>query len=123
MSDQREANGLSPLQWTAVALVATTGILHVYAGFIEGRIPVLLAGVGYGGALVLFALDYRRRLLYLVGIPYTLVQIPLWYVANAGEFTVVGYADKATQVLLVLTLVYLYWRERSLAAASSTPTA
>jgi hypothetical protein len=98
---------LTQLQWLAVALVVITGALHVYAGIVEGRIPVALAGVGYAGALVLFLLDFRRRLLYLVGIPYTAVQIPLWIVAKS-EYGVVDYVDKAVQIVLILVLIYLY---------------
>ena len=98
---------LTRLQWIAIALVAITGVLHVYAGVVEGRAPVALAGVGYAGALVLFFLDYRRRLLYLVGIPYTAVQIPIWLVVKS-EYGVVDYVDKAAQVVLILVLVYLY---------------
>ena len=69
---------MTPIHWLAVALVVITGVIHVYAGIVEGRIPVALAGVGYAGALVLFFLNYRRRLLYAIGIPYTAIQIPLW---------------------------------------------
>ena len=98
---------LTRLQWVAVALVVVTGVLHVYAGIIEGRIPVALAGVGYAGALVLFFFDYRRRLLYLIGIPYTAVQFPLWIVAKS-EYGMVDYVDKAVQVALILVLIYLY---------------
>ena len=98
---------LTRLQWIAVGLVAITGVLHVFAGVVEGRIPVTLAGVGYAGALVLFFLDYRRRLLYLVGIPYTAVQFPLWIVAKS-EYGMVDYVDKAVQAVLILVLLYLY---------------
>ena len=98
---------LTQLQWLAVALVVITGVLHVYAGIVEGRIPVALAGVGYAGALVLFFFDYRRRLLYLLGIPYTAVQFPLWIVAKS-EYGMIDYVDKAVQVALILVLIYLY---------------
>jgi len=98
---------LTQLQWLAIALVVVTGVLHVYAGVVEGRIPVALAGVGYAGALVLFFLDYRRRLLYLIGIPYTAVQFPLWIVAKS-EYGMIDYVDKAVQVVLILVLIYLY---------------
>lgn len=98
---------LTQLQWLAVALVVVTGVLHVYAGIVEGRIPVALAGVGYAGALVLFFLDYRRRLLYLIGIPYTAVQVPLWIVAKS-EYGMIDYVDKAVQVALIVVLIYLY---------------
>lgn len=104
-----ETESVEPIQWLAVGLVLLTGILHVYAGLVEGRLPLTLAGVGFFGAIVLFLFDYRRRLLYLVGVVYTGIQIPLWYVANAGEFTALGYTDKAIQVILVAVLAYLYW--------------
>jgi hypothetical protein len=98
---------LTTLHWLAVALVVVTGVLHVYAGVVEGRLPVALAGVGYAGALVLFLLNYRRRLLYAIGIPYTAVQIPIW-LAVKSEYTVVGYVDKTVQVVLILVLLVLY---------------
>jgi hypothetical protein len=108
-----EKNGsLTRVQWLAVSLVVVTGVLHVYAGFVEGRIPVALAGFGYGGALVLFFAGYRRRLLYLIGVPYTAVQIPIWLVAKS-EYGVVDYVDKAIQVVLIAVLVYLYLNARS----------
>ncbi|WP_181692992.1 hypothetical protein [Natronomonas sp. LN261] len=113
---------LTQLQWLAVALIVITGVLHVYAGVIEGRIPVALAGVGYAGALVLFFLDYRRRLLYLLGIPYTAVQFPLWIVAKS-EYGMVDYVDKAVQVVLILTLVYLYVDTRSEPTKNTVTTA
>jgi len=103
---------LTQLQWLAVALVVVTGVLHVYAGLVEGRIPVAVAGVGYAGAVVLFLFDYRRRLLYLVGVPYTAVQFPLWIVAKS-EYGMVDYVDKAVQVILILVLVYLYQNNSS----------
>jgi hypothetical protein len=84
----------------------------VYAGIVEGRIPVAVAGVGYAGAVTLFLLDYRRRLLYLIGIPYTAVQFPIWIVAKS-EYGMVDYVDKAVQVVLILLLIYLYWTRQS----------
>jgi hypothetical protein len=98
---------LTQTQWLAVALIIVTGVLHVYAGLVEGRIPVALAGVGYAGAITLFLLDYRRRLLYLIGIPYTAVQFPLWIVAKS-EYGIVDYVDKTVQAVLILVLIYLY---------------
>lgn len=111
-----EFDSISGLAWLALVLVFITGVLHLYSGVVEGRLPVLLAGVGFLGAIVLFVMNYRRRQLYLVGIVYTAVQIPLWYVANVGEFTVVGYVDKVVQVTLIILLAYLYWQS-SLARA------
>jgi uncharacterized membrane protein len=112
-TDVVDTESISRLGWVAVGLVFVTGVLHIYAGIVEGRIPVSLAGLGFLAAIVLFVVNYRRPLLYLVGILYTAVQIPLWYVANAGAFTTLGYADKAVQVVLVVLLAVLYWRTRA----------
>jgi len=113
---------LTRIQWLAVALIVVTGVLHVYAGVVEGRIPVALAGVGYAGALVLFLFDYRRRLLYALGIPYTAVQFPLWIVAKS-EYGMVDYVDKAVQAVLIVVLLYLYANTRSAPANNTTTTA
>ena len=109
------------LGWIALGLAFVTGVLHIYAGVVEGRIPVTLAGVGFLAAIGLYLVDYRRPLLYLVGVVYTAVQIPLWYVVKAGEFTTVGYVDKAVQVVLVVLLVYLYWQTRTTKNPASDP--
>ncbi|WP_436926514.1 DUF7475 family protein [Halosimplex amylolyticum] len=108
-----ETDSLAPAHWLAILLVLITGVIHVYAGLVEGRIPVSLAGAGFLGAAVLVLLDYRRPLLYLVGIAYTAVQFPLWYVANAGEYTTLGYVDKIVQGVLIVVLAYLYWKDRN----------
>lgn len=63
--------------------------------------------------MVRYLVDFRRNLFYLVGIVYTGIQIPLWYVANVGEYTTVGYVDKAVQVTLVVVFAYLYWQTRT----------
>lgn len=107
-----ETESLTTTHWLAILLVLATGIIHVYAGLVEGRIPVSLAGVGFLGAIALFLLDFRRSLLYPVGIVYTAVQLPLWYVGKAGEYTMIGYVDKTIQVVLIIVLVYLFWKER-----------
>lgn len=112
VSDYVRTDSLTPTHWFAILLVLMTGLIHVYAGLVEGRIPVSLAGVGFLGAAVLFLLDYRRPLLYLVGIAYTAVQFPLWYVAKAGEYTTLGYVDKTLQAILIVVLAYLYWKAR-----------
>lgn len=103
---------VSDLGWVVVGLVFLTGVFHVYAGLVEGRIPVTLAGVGFLGAIVLYLMDYRRRLLYAVGILYTAVQFPLWYVAKVGEFTTLGLVDKTVQIVIIALLAYLLWRSR-----------
>lgn len=108
-----ETGSLGSLHWLAIVLSIVSGANHLYAGFAEGRIPVFLAGVGFLAAVGLFLLGYRRRLLYPVGIVYTSVQLPLWYVGNAGGYTRLGYFDKSVQVVLIVVLAYLYWSARS----------
>lgn len=110
-SDSVEMETLTPVHWIALLLTILTGIIHVYAGLVEGRIPVSIAGVGFLGAAVLFLLDYYRTILYPVGIVYTAVQFPLWYVVNAGEYTMIGYVDKVIQGMLIVVLAYLFWKQ------------
>jgi hypothetical protein len=109
---QSGIEGLSRLETAVVALLLFTAATHVYAGVVEGAPPVLLAGAGFLGGVVLYLRGLRRRLLTLLAVPFTAVQIPLWYVAKAGNFTLVGYVDKAAQVVLVAALVALAVRQR-----------
>ena len=58
---------------------------------------------------------YRRRTVYAVGIPFTLVQILAWYYLNfaAGpksfpaDVGTLGAVDKVAQVVLIVVLVVL----------------
>jgi len=103
---------LSTLERAVLALLGVTAVTHLYAGVVEGAPPVLLAGVGFIGGMVLYLRGVRRHALTIAAIPYTAVQIPLWYVAKAGNFTAVGYLDKAVQLVLVVLLVGLVIRQR-----------
>ncbi|MHC3438417.1 DUF7475 family protein [Natrialbaceae archaeon A-gly3] len=114
-----DRSSLTPLHWAAIGLAVVTGLVHLLLGigFLPhwmGVVFVLAAG-GFFGAIVLFALEVRRRLLYLVGIPYTGVQIVLWYALNqpagVGDLSTPEAIDKVAQVLLIVTLVVLYRRE------------
>lgn len=118
-----ETESLTGTHWFALLLVVITGVIHTYIGAVEGQIPVLLAGVGFLGAAALFLLDFRRSLLYPVGILYTAIQFPLWYVAKAGEFTTIGYVDKVIQGVLIVVLAYLYWQDRQAPDREREPTA
>jgi hypothetical protein len=118
-------DGLGPLHWFGIALAAVTGAIHLFLGaaglLSDGPIGTglavsfLLAGLGFFGAVALLLVDYRRRLLYAVGVPYTAVQILLWYVINRpaslGDVGTLGLVDKTVQVVLVVVLVALYRRE------------
>ncbi len=112
-------DSLTPLHWLGVVMALISAAVHLVlgAGFLPHWMGILfvLAGGGYIGGVVLLAVDYRRRLLYLVGIPYTLVQIIGWYVVNqpagVGDLTTAGAADKIAQLVLIAVLVVLYRRE------------
>ncbi len=108
---------LSLPHWIGVALALVSAIVHLVlgVGFLPHPMGVLfvLAGAGFVGAVVLLLFDYRRRLLYLVGIPYTGIQIVLWIALNwerisAGAIPPSHLVDKVAQVGLILVLVYLY---------------
>ncbi|WP_299262455.1 DUF7475 family protein [Halorientalis sp.] len=106
---------LSPLHWAAFGLAAVTGVLHIWLGvqFISSSLGIsfLLAGVGFLGGTALVAIDYRRRFVYAVGVPFTAVQIVAWYLVNAPDFSPVGYLDKAVQTAFIVVLFVLYRRE------------
>lgn len=108
-------DSLTTLHWLGVALALATGVVHLYLGVSFAPsglgISILAAGVvflaGAGGVLV----DYQRSRLYLLGIPFTLGQIVIWYVVNAPDFGTLGIADKVVQVAFVAVLVVLYRRD------------
>lgn len=112
---------LTALHWFGVVCAAVTGVIHLWLGvtFIDSPMgwSFLAAGVGFFAAIVLLVANVRRRLLYLIGIPYTAVQIPLWWAVNDVQLVDllepgIGVLDKLVQVLLIATLVVLYRRDR-----------
>ena len=107
-------DSLTSLHWFGIALAAVTGLVHLALGvqFVSSPLgwSFLFAGVGFFAGAVAVVVEYRRRLVYLLGIPFTGGQVVAWYVVNAPEFSTLGYVDKAAQVLLVGTLVVLYRR-------------
>lgn len=118
-----ETETLTPLDWIAVVLALVTGVVHLALGimFFPGAQPVafLLAGIGFFAAVVLFLLNYRRRLLYLIGVPFVALQIVLYLWLNQRVDPAVSPLegiDKAVQVVLLVILVVLYRRETSRSA-------
>jgi hypothetical protein len=113
-----ETASLTAVHWIALALAALTGAIHlllaaVYPG-LALRVSFLLAGLGFFGAIGLFLLDYRRRLLYLLGVPFTGAQVVLWYVIvqpTPGTLYALDAVDKTAQILLIALLAYLYATE------------
>ncbi|MFC4245766.1 hypothetical protein ACFOZ7_01900 [Natribaculum luteum] len=117
-ANRLEGSSLTPLHWFAILLAATSGLVHLVlgVGFLPHPMGVtfVLAAGGFFGAIVLVILDVRRQLLYFVGIPYTGVQIVLWYAVNqpgsVADLTTAGVVDKIAQALLIVALVVLYYR-------------
>ena len=116
LGSRLELGSLATVDWLGVGLALVTAAVHFGIGvqfFPEpGGLLFLLAAGGFLGAIVLLLVDYRRPLLYLVGIPYTGVQIIAWYAINQpASLTAVGTTtsiDKLTQVALIIVLVLLY---------------
>lgn len=121
-------DSLGGLHWLAIILAAVSGAVHLFLGasaFFGSVIPVplgiafLLAGLGFFGAIALVLVGWRRRLVYLAGIPFTAIQILLWYqfnyvgtgesITGAGPIEIV---DKVAQLVLIVILVDLYLRAR-----------
>src|SRR6056297_2352068 len=98
--DGREAS-LSTLEQVIVVLVGITALTHIYPGVVEGAPPLVLAGLGFLSGAGLYVRGVRRHTLAVAAIPYTAIQIPLWILIKAGNYTLVGYVDKAVQVVLV----------------------
>ena len=107
-----ETEALTPLHWAGVVLAAITGVLHLWLGvsFIDSPLGIafLFAGVGFLAGIAAVVSDYRRRLVYLLGIPFTAGQIPIWFALNWPDFGTIGILDKVVQVALVAVLVVLY---------------
>lgn len=113
---------LTGLHWLGIGLAAVTGVIHLVLGtnFLPSRLGIsfLLAGGGFFGAIVLVLYGVRRRLLYVVGIPYTAVQLVAWYylnfVAGGKQFPAdvgtLGAIDKLAQVAFMGVLIVLLRR-------------
>ncbi|MFW6265723.1 MAG: DUF7475 family protein [Halanaeroarchaeum sp.] len=106
---------MTGLHWLAIVLALVTGVIHLVLGVSFIADPMgwsfLFAGVVFLAAIAAVLFDYRRRLIYLLGIPFVAGQIVAWYFVNAPDFSPVGIGDKVVQVVLIVVLVVLYTRE------------
>jgi len=116
---------LTRLHWLGIVLAVVTGAVHLAFGvlFLDSAAGILspanaqplsfvLAGIAFFVAVLLLLLDFRRRLLYLVGIPFTGIQIVLYFALNWPDvLNPGGVGDKVVQVALIAVLVVLYRRE------------
>lgn len=112
-----EVGSFTAVHWFAVLLAVATGAIHLFLYAAEGFLPFLLGGLGYFGAVVLLLFNVRRRWLYLVGVPFVLLHIGGWvaagmpdggWVLEAAPMVTLGTVDKLVEVLLLVTLIYLY---------------
>lgn len=114
-----DIGSLNALHWVGIAAALVTAGVHLLLGvrmFPSGMgISFILAGVGFLGGIALIVVNYRRRAVYAVGVPFTLAQIVLWYYVNftAGsrsfpaDMGTLGAIDKLAQVVLIAVLVAL----------------
>lgn len=110
---------LGGIHWVGIVAALVSGLIHLRLGvgmFPSGlAVSFLLAAGGFFGAVALVLVDYRRRLVYAVGVPFTLTQIVAWYYLNfaAGPYAfpadvgTLGVVDKVAQVVLLGVLVVL----------------
>jgi hypothetical protein len=113
-----DTESLTAVHWFAIALATVSGAIHLLLAVIV-PIPTLqasflLAGLGFFGGIALMLADYRRQLLYAVGIPFTGLQIVLWYLIvgpTLATLEPLDAIDKLAQTVLVVLLVVLYARE------------
>lgn len=117
VTSQIETASLTGLHWLAVVLSLLSGVIHLVLGvmfFPQGTaIAFVLAGIAFLVAVGLFLRNYRRRLLYAVGVPFVLVQIVLYYwinYRNQPAISPVEAVDKVAQLVLIVVLVVLYRR-------------
>jgi hypothetical protein len=116
LAERLELDSLTTLDWVGIVLALITATVHFMIGLTfvpePGGFVFLLAAGGFVGAIVLLLVDYRRPLLYIVGIPYTGFQIVAWYAINRPlNLAAIGPAtaiDKITQLVLIVVLVLLY---------------
>lgn len=113
-----ETASLTSVHWLAIGLAALSGAIHLLLSAIIPdpvlRASFLLAGVGFFGAIALVLVNYRRRWLYALGIPFTGAQIVLWYLVvdpTLGTLGPLDVVDKLAQAILIVLLVVLYGRE------------
>ena len=114
-----EPGSLNALAYVGIIAAVVSAVIHLRlgVGFIDSPLGIsfILAGLGFLGAVGLVLLNYRRRTVYAVGIPFTAVQIGIWYYLNfaAGpkafpaDVGTLGAIDKVAQVVLILVLIAL----------------
>jgi Zn-dependent protease with chaperone function len=118
LTDRIETASLTWMHWLAGALALLSGAVHLVLGIQfwgeANSVLFVLAGLGFFGGILLALVDYRRTLLYLVGVAFVLAQVVAYYFINylnQPAFSTIEVVDKVAQVVLVVLLVVLYRRE------------
>lgn len=118
MSSRLDTASLTTLHYVGIALAALSGVIHLVLGV--GALPspfgvsFLVAAVGFAVGIALVALNVRRRLAYLAGIPFVLGQLAIYgatVLQGMNELSAVAVVDKLAQLALVGVLVVLLRRE------------
>lgn len=111
-----DVESLDGVHWVGILAALVTAAVHLLLGVrtLPSGIGIsfVLAGLGFLGAIVLVVVNYRRRTVYAVGIPFTLVQLVLWYYVNfvslgksfPADIGTLGAVDKLAQVVLLAVL-------------------
>jgi hypothetical protein len=117
-----DLDAMGPLHYAGVLLAVVSGVIHLRLGVGFAPSPLglsfLFAGVVFLAAGAGVVADYRRPLLYRLGIPFTAGQIGLWYYLNfavgakafPADVGTLGAVDKVSQLLLLVVLVLLLRR-------------
>lgn len=110
---------LGGVHWIGILAALVTAAIHLLLGvrmIPSGMgISFVLAALGFLGAIALVLIAYRRWTVYVVGIPFVLVQIVLWFVINfatgpksfPADIGMLGAIDKIAQLVLLAVLVAL----------------
>lgn len=110
---------LTTLHWAGIVLAGVTGVIHLVLAALflpsDPANPVgwsfLVAALGFFAGIAAVLRNYRRRTVYLLGIPFTAGQIVAWYTVNGLKIAPLDVTDKVAQLLLIVVLAYLYTSE------------
>src|SRR5918997_4051613 len=90
-------------------LALATAAIHLYLGLSFGNTLFVLNGLGYLGLLAALQLPIPqlarfRNVVRWVLVAYTALTIVLWFLM-APYYSVIGYADKAVEAVLIALLI------------------
>ena len=110
---------LTTLSWVGIGLSILLGIAYLHEGVEEFTetlgIAFLLAGLAYFGATALVLTDYRRRLVYIMGIGYNALLVVLFFLIKGVEVSeLIGFAGvvKLVQIVLIVLLGVILARDQ-----------